>query len=78
MRTRPSGLLREYLAGGGPFPQRAHINVLVAKFVLDFGAMVEDWATWSRAVVDTWPDVVEREPDDETMARYREVLAARL
>ena len=73
-----AGLLREYLAGGGPFPRRAHINVLVAKFLLDFGALVEDWASWSRAVVDTWPDVAERDPDDDTMARYREVLATRL
>ena len=73
-----AGLLREYLAGAGPFPRRAHINVLVAKFVIDFGAMVEDWARWSNEVIETWDDVAERDPDDATMDRYREVLGARL
>ena len=73
-----AGLVREYLAGGGPFPRRAHINILVAKFLIDFGAMVEDWAAWSATVIEAWDDVAERDPDDETMARYREVLAARL
>lgn len=72
-----AGLLREYLAGGGPFPRRAHINVLVAKFLIDFGAMVDDWAAWSNEIIVTWDDVAERDLDAATMDRYREVLALR-
>lgn len=67
--------VRDYLVNGGQFRRRSHINVLVAKFLIDFAGMVRDWATWSQAFIDTWPDVAEREPDEETMARFREVAA---
>ena len=73
-----AGLLRDYLAGRGPFPRRSHINILIAKFLIDFGAMVQDWAAWSQAFVDTWPDVAERDPDTATLDRYREVLGSRM
>lgn len=67
--------VRDYLVNGGQFPRRSHINVLVAKFLIDFAGMVRDWATWSQAFIDTWPDAAEREPDEETMSRFREVAA---
>ena len=66
-------LVRDYLVTGGQFPQRSHINILVAKFLIDFAAMVDGWAAWSKVFVDTWPDVAERDPDDATMAKFREV-----
>lgn len=69
-------LAREYLVGAGQFPDRSHINVLVARFLVDFAAMVRNWADWSKAFIDTWPDVAEREPDDVTLAKLREVVDA--
>ena len=71
------GLARDYLVGAGQFPARSHINALVARFLVDFGVMVRDWAEWSRAFVDTWPDVAEREPDEATLAKLREVAEER-
>jgi len=65
--------VRDYLVTGGQFPRRSHINVLVARFLVDFAGMVREWATWSQAFVDTWPDVAERDPDDDTKAKLREV-----
>jgi hypothetical protein len=29
--------------------------VLIARFLVDFASMVDNWAEWSRAVVDDWP-----------------------
>jgi PadR family transcriptional regulator, regulatory protein AphA len=69
--------VRDYLVGRGQFPRRSHINVLVAKFLIDFADMVRDWAAWSQAFIDTWPDVAERAPDEVTLAKFREVLASR-
>jgi len=39
--------------GGGPFPERLHINALIYEFVLRHVAMVPDWAAgqvrdWNR------------------------------
>ena len=68
---------RDYLVTGGQFPGRSHINVLVVKFLVDFADMVRDWAAWSEAFIETWPDVAEREPDEETMRRLREVTGSR-
>jgi DNA-binding PadR family transcriptional regulator len=48
-------VMEDYLATGGQFPQRAHVNVLIARFLVDFASMVDNWAEWSRAVVDDWP-----------------------
>jgi DNA-binding PadR family transcriptional regulator len=49
---------RAYLAGQGPFPERAAINLLGGRFLTDFYAMVADWADWATAIVSTWPDDV--------------------
>jgi DNA-binding PadR family transcriptional regulator len=68
--------VRDYLVTGGQFPRRSHINILVAKFLIDFAVMVRDWAAWSQAFVETWPDVAERDPDEATMARFGEVAAS--
>jgi len=47
----------EYLATGGPFPERLHLIVLTGKFILDFTALLEDWARWAEVEVAKWPDV---------------------
>jgi hypothetical protein len=45
-----------YLAGEGPFQQRAAQNMLAGAFVTDFTALVARWAEWATAQVETWPD----------------------
>ena len=69
-------VMQEYLVTGGQFPNRAHINVLIARFLVDFATMVQDWAEWSTDYVDSWPDVREREPDDAARDRIRDTIAA--
>lgn len=48
-------VMEDYLATGGDFPERAHVNVLIARFLIDFAAMVHQWADWSNSVIDDWP-----------------------
>lgn len=64
-------LLRRYEIGEGDFPRRAHINLLIARFLVDFAVMVDEWSTWAAETVDAWPDVHEREPDDATVDAIR-------
>lgn len=47
---------RAYLAGDGPFQQRAAQNMLAGGFLTDFYAMVAQWADWATAIVEDWPD----------------------
>lgn len=48
-------VMEDYLATGGEFPERAHVNVLIARFLVDFAAMVHRWAEWSDEVIGDWP-----------------------
>ncbi|HUA40129.1 MAG TPA: PadR family transcriptional regulator [Streptosporangiaceae bacterium] len=52
------GLVREYLDGEGPFPQRAHLLGLLAKFYSDFAETVLDWCDLADAEIGDWPQVV--------------------
>jgi DNA-binding PadR family transcriptional regulator len=55
---------RSYLAGTGPFPERAAVLALTGRFMTDFVDMVGRWADWAAAVVDPWPaDPTQAEPD---------------
>ena len=56
-----------YVAGEGDFPRRSHINLLIAGFLIEFALMVDGWSTWASAIVETWPDVIERDPDPATL-----------
>ena len=57
-------MARSYLAGEGPFPERAAVLAITGRFLTDFVDMVNHWATWAAAVVDTWPaDPRQAQPD---------------
>jgi DNA-binding PadR family transcriptional regulator len=47
---------RQYLAGSGPFQQRAAITTIGGAFLTDFYAMVAAWADWASDVIAEWPD----------------------
>ena len=47
---------RDYIAGQGPFPERAAINAVTARFMVDFYETVDRWAEWATGVVAQWPD----------------------
>lgn len=55
---------RSYLAGEGPFPERAAILTLMGRFMVDFVDMVGAWAEWATTVIEAWPDDLRRaEPE---------------
>lgn len=60
---------RAYLAGEGPFPERAALNQLPGMFLTDFYLTVARWVAWAREVVERWPDDVREAPYDLEVAR---------
>lgn len=59
-----------YLAGSGPFPERAAVLAVVGRFLTDFADMVAAWADWAGGIIDAWPEDPGRaEPDWETLRR---------
>ena len=62
LRREADGIRRQlgdqaagYLSTGGPFPQRLHIIALIGRFLSDYAELLDSWATWAQAEVDTWP-----------------------
>jgi DNA-binding PadR family transcriptional regulator len=68
---------RAYLAGEGPFPERAALNQLTGRFLTDFYAMVADWAEWATALVADWPDDVRAAPVDHAVDAESVAIAER-
>lgn len=77
LRTQMVTLVRHYAGGTGEFPERSHINHLVAKFLLDLSDLVSDFTRYGREVVTAWPDTAGRPPDEATMERLRELIQNR-
>jgi len=67
-------LLRGYLVGGGQFRERAHVNILIGRFLLDFGSMVDEWSRWAEGFVDTWDDTRARPAEEASLEEYRRAL----
>lgn len=49
---------RAYLAGEGPFPQRAALNQLPGRFLTEFYVTVARWVEWATTIVEQWPEDV--------------------
>ena len=45
----------DYLATGGPFPERLHLIALVGRFLSDYAVLLQGWATWAEDTVAGWP-----------------------
>jgi DNA-binding PadR family transcriptional regulator len=45
----------DYLATGGPFPERLHLIALVGRFLSDYAELLQGWATWAEDTVAGWP-----------------------
>ena len=59
---------RVYLAGEGAFRERAAVNMVGARFMVDFYALVADWTDWANEVMASWPAHPKNaEPDWELM-----------
>ena len=55
---------RSYLAGEGPFPERAALNQVPGRFLAEFYVAVARWVAWATELVDGWPDDVRDAPFD--------------
>jgi PadR family transcriptional regulator, regulatory protein AphA len=54
-----TSLVREYLDGQGPFPQRGHLIALLVRFGNDFAETVLDWCDLAEAEIRSWPQVAD-------------------
>jgi DNA-binding PadR family transcriptional regulator len=45
----------DYVATGGPFPQRLHLIALIGRFLGDYAQLLESWAAWAEEQVTHWP-----------------------
>ena len=55
MRRQLVPQCREYLAEGGPFPDRLHLIGLFSEFYLRFVELLDDWTDYALREVETWP-----------------------
>lgn len=47
---------RQYLAGEGPFPERAAVLSVMGKFWINYVEAIAEWADWAEGVIEDWPD----------------------
>jgi DNA-binding PadR family transcriptional regulator len=65
----------EYARGEGLFPERIHVNTLIATLSIEQGRATAQWARWARAQVEGWDDTAV--PDVEWAVRtLNEAIAA--
>lgn len=67
-------IAREYIDGGGPFPERIHVNALYWVLLDRWARLRSEWATWAEREIRQWPD--EHGPEDraEVLAMLRRAL----
>jgi PadR family transcriptional regulator, regulatory protein AphA len=49
-------IARDYVDGGGTFPERLHVNALFWVLLDRWAQLRSDWAAWAAEQVRTWPD----------------------
>jgi len=59
----------QYLDQGGPFPERSAQSNVSVRFLIDFYALVADWARWARGIIEAWPDDPSKAIVDEALLR---------
>jgi DNA-binding PadR family transcriptional regulator len=58
---------QQYVDDDGPFPERLPQLMLVSRFLTDFYALVEEWASWATDVAATWPEELRDAPVDRSV-----------
>jgi DNA-binding PadR family transcriptional regulator len=66
---------RAYLAGEGPFPERAALNQLAGRFLTEYYATIARWVQWATDTVERWPENVRDAAFDVEAAREAVELA---
>lgn len=68
-RARHAEVARAYLAGEGPFQQRAATISLTGRFIFEFSEMIGAWAERSLAIARAWPEDIAAAPPDWSAMR---------
>jgi PadR family transcriptional regulator AphA len=55
VRERLVPQCREYLADGGPYPERLHLIGLFSEFYLRFVELLDNWTEYALTEIETWP-----------------------
>lgn len=69
-------LAADYLQGTSPFLERAHLNLLIFRWIRDHAAMQAEWSDWALAEVATWPTSGAPDPQD-TRTQFQAALDGR-
>ena len=67
--TQTAAVGHQHLEQGDPFPERSAQNSVSVRFLIDFYALVADWARWAHTIVETWPDDPRHAVADEALVR---------
>ena len=54
--TEVSEVADVYARGDGPFPERIHVNALLATLMIEQARTASRWATWAATEVEGWTD----------------------
>lgn len=66
----------EYDRGTHPFPDRAHVNSLIFRWISEHARLNVRWAEWAIERVETWPEVAVPADLDTSLAVFREIVEA--
>jgi len=64
----------DYLRTGGPFPHRLHLIALNGRFILDYLALLEEWASWAASEVNGWPGVAPIADREAALRAFRSII----
>lgn len=67
----------EYAEGGGPFPERVHINALFWVLLDRWARLRAEWARWAAMEVESWPDEHGPKDREAVQALLEDMLAGR-
>jgi DNA-binding PadR family transcriptional regulator len=69
-------IVRPYLDGSEPFPERTHVNVIPARLLLETARLQAEWADQAIEEVQAWSATVEPQKHTSTLAALRAEIAA--
>ena len=76
-RRYVTDIARNYVEGTGPYPDRIHTISLVNRFFADYYDMLDTWATWASAAIESWDDLSRPPPSEGPRETLAEIAALR-
>lgn len=67
---------RGYLDSGAPFPERRHLQVLVARFINEYVDLLLRWSRWAEQEVTAWEATTEGKSVGKLQSELKSVIAA--